>query len=184
MGIIDWIIVVILLFFLVWGLRRGFAAMLIQLLGYLALFLLVGQYYPLVKSSLIAKYSFPGALASVAAFILIALLVGVVARLVIYFLSRSLKLLNLSLLNRLAGGLFGFMNALFILMILTVVLDYIPKLSTPLKDKNRHLAYYTVDQIKTQALETFSLRQHLLMIESRIEGKIPKLPNAPGTPVR
>ncbi|MEF3693834.1 MAG: CvpA family protein [Candidatus Cloacimonadota bacterium] len=172
MGIIDWSIVVVLVFFFIYGLRRGFAAMVTQLLGYLALFLLVGQYYPLVKHSLITKFSWPNPLATVAAFVLISALIFIVVRIVIFILNRTLKVVHLSFLNRLAGGIFGFINALLVMMILMVLLDYIPSLSTPLKNQDTHLAYFKVDELKTSAFNTFKLKQHLQMLEEKVEHTI------------
>lgn len=178
MGIIDWSILVLLLFFFVWGLRRGFAAMLVQLLGYIALFLLVGQYFPLVKQSLIDKFSFPSALASVVSFVLIAILIGITARLVIYILTRTLKLVHLSTINRVFGGIFGLLTALLIMMVIAVVLDYLPKISTPLKDKNLHVVYATIDELKDETFQTLKLQQHIKMLESRLEQGLKKKPTS------
>lgn len=172
MGIIDWSIVVVLAFFFVFGLRKGFAAMIVQLLGYLALFLLVGQYFPLLKTSLIAKFTIAPALATVTAFILIAALIFIVGRLVLFFLHKALKQVKLSLVNRLLGGLFGLLNALLVLMILMVLLDYVPSISKPLKDKNLHAVYAFVDQLKNSTFSTLKLKQHLEMLEQRVERKV------------
>ncbi|PKN76156.1 MAG: hypothetical protein CVU49_01970 [Candidatus Cloacimonetes bacterium HGW-Cloacimonetes-2] len=172
MGIIDWVILVFLLFFLGYGFKRGFAAMLIQILGYIALFLLVGQYFPLVRNALVQRFSFNSFMASLVSFILISFLIYVLSRLVILLLSRTLKMLRLSFMNRLVGGIFGLINALLIVMIVTVVLDYIPKVSMPLKDKNRHVVYATVDQVKLEFLNTFSLKQHIKLMEHKVGDKL------------
>lgn len=172
MGIIDWVILVFLLFFLGYGFKRGFAAMLIQILGYIALFLLVGQYFPLVRNALVQSFSFNSFIASLVSFILISFLIYVLSRLVILLLSRTLKMLKLSFMNRLVGGIFGLINALLIVMIVTVVLDYIPKVSKPLKDKNRHVIYATVDQVKLEFLNTFSLKQHIKLMEHKVGDKL------------
>ncbi len=172
MGIIDWVILVFLLFFLGYGFKRGFATMLIQILGYIALFLLIGQYFPLVRNSLVQRFSFNSFMASLVSFILISFLIYVLSRIVIYLLSRTLRMLKLSFLNRLTGGIFGLVNAMLILMIVTVVLDYIPKISTPLKDKNRHVVYATVDQVKLEFLNTFNLKQHIKLMEHKVGDKL------------
>jgi uncharacterized membrane protein required for colicin V production len=81
-------------------------------------------------------------------------------------------MLKLSFMNRLVGGIFGLINALLIVMIVTVVLDYIPKVSKPLKDKNRHVIYATVDQVKLEFLNTFSLKQHIKLMEHKVGDKL------------
>ncbi|HRY83373.1 MAG TPA: CvpA family protein [Candidatus Cloacimonadota bacterium] len=161
MGIIDWIILVLFTVFLIIGLRRGFAGMVVQLLGYLATFILLGQYYPLLRNSLILKYKFDFTLSTIIAIILIIILIGVIARLVIFFLDRTLKLMRLSTMNKFFGALFGLFNALLIVMIFSVLLDFIPSLSKPLKDPAKHRVYYQIDQIKKETFNTFKLNQRL-----------------------
>lgn len=171
MGVIDWIILVLLLVFLVFGLKRGFAGMIIQLLGYFATFLLIGQYYPMVRSSLMLKLKLGQTLASVLGIILIIVLIAVIARLIVYFLNRTLKIMRLSLTNKFFGALFGLFNALLIVMIVTVILDFVPRLSTPLKDPVKHRVYYQIDQIKDEAFNTFKLNKRLKMLEERMGEK-------------
>lgn len=172
MGIIDWSIVVLLVIFFAHGLRRGFATIITQLLGYVAVFLLVGQYFPLVRNSLVTKFSFNSALATVSALLLIAGLTFIVVSIMVYVLNRTLKITKLSFLNRLIGGLFSLLNALLVMMILMVLLDYIPSLSTPLKNKDTHLAYATIDELKTKTFNALNLKQHMQMLESKVERKI------------
>ena len=169
MGIIDWIILVLLFVFLIFGLRRGFAGMLVQLVGYIATFVLIGQYYPLLRNSLVLKFKFDSTLASILAIILIIVLIGVIARLVIYFLDRTLRLMRLSTMNKFFGALFGLFNALLIVMIFTVILDFIPSLSGPLKNPSKHRVYYQIDQIKKETFNTFRLNQRLKLPGSQAE---------------
>jgi len=172
MGIIDWSIVVLLVIFLAHGLRRGFATILIQLLGYIAVFLLVGQYYPLVRHSLITKFSWSTPLATVSSFVLIAGLIFIVVSIMVYLLNRTLRITNLTFLNRLVGGLFGLACAILVMMIVMVLLDHAPNLSTPLKNKETHLAYATIDSLKTETFKTLALKQHMQSLEEKVEQTI------------
>ncbi|MDP2400686.1 MAG: CvpA family protein [Candidatus Cloacimonadaceae bacterium] len=165
MGIIDWLMLAFLLYALIMGWRRGLAGALIKLAGLVATFFLVSHYYPLVSSNLMLKYHMGKGWASVLAVVLIALLIAVVARLVIYFCNRVLKLMKLSFANKLLGMIFGFVNGLLILIILTVVLDFFPKVSAPLKNSSRHRAYAGVNLLKDELFEKLNLKQKLKHLE-------------------
>jgi len=169
MGIIDWIIVILLVAFMIVGFRRGFAGMAVQLLGYIASFFLIGQYYPLIRNSLVYKYHFDGVLASILAILLILILLGVIVRLVIFLLNKTLRLVNLGTTNRLFGALFGLLNALLIVMIFCLLVDYFPGLAKPLKMRSKHKVYYEIDQAKDEVFTALKLQQRLQYIENKID---------------
>ncbi|HOZ00853.1 MAG TPA: CvpA family protein [Candidatus Syntrophosphaera sp.] len=159
MGFIDWLILAILLIFLVQGFRKGLAAALIRIGGTIAAFFLVGQFYPLVRNSLILNFKLHGILATLVAVILIGVLLMVVIRLLIYVMNRLLKAVNLSFFNKLLGALFGFGNGLLCVIVLMVVLDYVPKVSTPLKDSGKHRVYAAVDTLKDDLFTQLKLTE-------------------------
>jgi membrane protein required for colicin V production len=164
MGVIDWIILVFLLAFTVNGFRVGFAAMLIQLGGFILAFILIGHYYPLLASQLMLKYAFSKPLASIISILLIIVLLVVILRFVTWGINRFLKAVYLSWMNRSFGALFGFANGLLCVIIFTVILDYMPKLSDPLKDGNRHRVYTAVEQLKEDLFSKLQLENRIKLI--------------------
>ena len=148
-----------LLIFLVQGFRKGLAAALIRIGGTIAAFFLVGQFYPLVRNSLILNFKLHGILATLVAVILIGVLLMVVIRLLIYVMNRLLKAVNLSFFNKLLGALFGLGNGLLCVIVLMVVLDYVPKVSTPLKDSGKHRVYAAVDTLKDDLFTQLKLTE-------------------------
>jgi len=102
MGAIDWVILTLLAVAVFLGWRRGLAAAVINLMGVIAGFFLVGHFYPLVARSLMIKYKLSSSLSTLLAVLLISVLLAVVVRLVIAALNRVLKALRLSSLNRFA----------------------------------------------------------------------------------
>lgn len=160
MGIMDWIILAVLAFFMVQGLRRGLAASLVGIAGTIASFFLASHFYPLVKNSLLINYKMNFILASVVAGILIVVLFVVVLRLVIFTLNRMISAVKLSGLNKLLGLVFGFFNGLLVVMVCMVLLDYLPPLSDPLKNPAKHRIYAAVDTLKTDLVQTLKLKQY------------------------
>ncbi len=159
MGIIDWIILIVLLAFLVQGFRKGLAATLVKIGGAVAAFLLVGQFYPLVRNSLILNYKLGGFLATLVAVVLIGILILVVIRLLIYLLNTLLKAAQLSFINKFLGLVAGLVMGLLCVIIFMTLLDYVPKLATPLKDSANHRVYAAVDTLKEDLFTQLKLTQ-------------------------
>jgi membrane protein required for colicin V production len=172
MGFIDWIILAVLILFTFFGWRKGLLASLVQLGGYILTFFLVGHYYPLVQRNLMQKFHFAKWLATVVSVVLIIVLIVVIVRLVIYILERFLRALKLSAVNHTLGAVLGIINGLLVVIILTVVLDFMPKLSTPLKNGEKHRVYAGVDLVKEEIFTKLKLTERTKLI------KMPKLPFA------
>ena len=176
MGIIDWIILGLLLIFTFIGWRRGLVASLVQLAGFVLTFFLVGHYYPLVQRSLLLRYHLSHVLSTIISVLLIIVLIVVVLRLVIYVLTRILKALKLSSLNKGMGALMGFGNGLLVVIILMVMLDFMPRVSAPLKNGEKHRVYAGVNVLKEDLFSKLKLSQRMKLI------KMPRLPFHKDTP--
>ena len=142
----------------------------VQLCGYILTFFLVSHYYPLVQRSLILKYHFAKWLATIVSVILIVALIVVIARLVIYILEKFLHALKLTSLNRGLGAVLGVVNGLLVVIILMVVLDFLPNISTSLKDGEKHRVYAGVNLVKEEIFTKLNLTERMKLI------KLPKLP--------
>jgi membrane protein required for colicin V production len=178
MGIIDWLILVILLAFTLVGLKKGLVATLVQVGGALAAFFLVGHFYPLLRNSMVAKYEMHGTLATLIAVLLIVAAIAVVVRLVIWILNALLKALHLGIFNRFLGTIFGFVNGLLLVMVIMAALDFLPGLSTPLKDPKQHRVYAGVDLLKEELFDKANLKQRKLyhQLKERIKPEKEAIP--------
>lgn len=160
MGIIDWIILIILLLFAVQGLRKGLVAGLIKIGGMIAFFFLIGHFYPLVRNSLLASYHLNRTVATAIAWILILVLLVVVVRLVIWLLDKLLKSVMHSPINKFFGLLLGFLNGLLLIIVFTILVDYVPVLAKPLKNPANHRVYAAVDMLKVDLVSTLKMKQY------------------------
>jgi len=165
MGVIDWIILALLLVFTFLGWRRGFVAAIVQLCGYILTFFLVGHYYPLLQRSLLIRYHMARWMATVLSVLLIIVLIVVVVRIVIYVLNRLLDAMNLSALNKGIGTVLGFANGLLVVIILMVMLDFVPSLSTPLKNGDKHRVYAGINVLKEELFDKFKLTERMKFIK-------------------
>jgi membrane protein required for colicin V production len=165
MGVIDWSILAVLLVFSFMGFRKGIAGAVVQLAGAILAFLLVGHYYPLLANQLMLKYGHGKTLSTIIAIVLILTLVVVVVRFVIWILDRFIKALNLGWLNRSLGAVLGFLNGLILVIIFTVLMDYMPNLAAPLKDGEKHRVYVGVEQLKEDLFAKLNLQNRIKYIK-------------------
>jgi uncharacterized membrane protein required for colicin V production len=116
------------------------------------------------------KYAMSKGLATVIAVILILILLVVITRFVIWAIDRFIKALKLSGMNRFLGAVLGLVNGLICVIIITVALDYLPKVSTPLKDGEKHRVYAGIEVLKEDLFDKLQLENRMKYI------KMPKIP--------
>ena len=127
MTLVDWIIVVVLAAAVLGGIARGFFRSAFSLAGLvLGLALAAWNYWRLAAVLKVMIHSVE--VADAIAFIVIALLVMVVAAIVGSLLAKVFEKVGLGCLDRLAGGLFGFVEGLvFVLVCILVTVAFFPQ---------------------------------------------------------
>lgn len=166
MGLIDWIILVFLVFWIVLGIRRGLAGAIVQFVGGILAFFLIGHYYPLVANQLMLKYNHSKSLAGIISVVLIAILIVVLIRFITWILNRFIAAVGLSGINKFMGAVTGFLNGVLIIIVIMATLDYLPKLSDPLKNCEKHRVYAGMDQLKEELFEKLKLHNHIRYIKA------------------
>jgi uncharacterized membrane protein required for colicin V production len=107
-------------------------------------------------------------MATVLSVLLIIALIVVVVRIVIFALNRLLSAMHLSALNKAIGTVLGFANGLLVVIILMVMLDFIPGLSTPLQNGENHRVYAGINVLKEELFTKFKLTQRMKFIKMPI----------------
>jgi membrane protein required for colicin V production len=127
MTLVDWIIVVVLAASVLAGIARGFFRSAFSLAGLvLGLALAAWNYWRLAAVLKVVIHSVE--VADAIAFVVIALLVMVVAAIVGSLLAKVFEKVGLGCLDRLAGGLFGFVEGLvFVLVCILVTVAFFPQ---------------------------------------------------------
>jgi len=127
MTLVDWIILVVLAVAVLTGIARGFFRSAFSLAGLvLGLTLAAWNYWRL--ASLLKMMIHSVELADAIAFIVIALLVMAVAAILGSLLAKFFEKVGLGCLDRLAGGLFGFVEGLvFVMVAILVTVAFFPQ---------------------------------------------------------
>ncbi len=116
MNAIDIFLLIILLIGGLNGLRQGFIKAFANLVGWIFALIIAAKYSTLLAPSMVALSTDP-VVQKIAAFAFIVLLIVVLTWIVTALLNRILKSLKLGPLNRLAGGVFGSLKGLLIVLI-------------------------------------------------------------------
>ncbi len=127
MTLVDWIIVVVMAAAVLTGIARGFFRSAFSLAGLvLGLTLAAWNYWRLAVVLKVVIHSVE--VADAIAFVVIALLVMVVAAILGSLLAKFFEKVGLGCLDRLAGGLFGFIEGLvFVMVCILVTVAFFPQ---------------------------------------------------------
>ena len=127
MTLVDWIIVVVLVAAVLAGFARGFFRSVFSLVGLvLGLTLAAWNYWRV--ASLLRPMVHSVEAADAIGFIVIALLVMILAAIIGSLLAKVFEKVGLGFLDRLAGGLFGFIQGMvFVLICILVTVAFFPQ---------------------------------------------------------
>ena len=127
MELVDWAIVMVMVFAVLGGLTQGFFRSACSLGGLLLGLALAAWNYGRIAALLLPLVRM-NAIADTVAFLLIALVVMAVANVVGNFLAKTFHRLGLGCLDGLAGAAFGFLQgALMVTLIILVVVVFFPQ---------------------------------------------------------
>ena len=128
MNSVDVVILVIILLFTIRGLFRGFILELSTLIGlvigYLAAITYIGFLSALLQSLI---PSAPVSVLNIISFSLIFIGINILLKIAANLTTKTLKFAMLGWLNRLLGGLFGFVKSILILSIAVFLISLIPQ---------------------------------------------------------
>jgi membrane protein required for colicin V production len=116
MNTLDIFILIILLIGGLNGLRQGFIKAFANLAGWILALIVAAKYASVLAPSMLSLSSDP-VVQKIAAFAFIVLVIVVLTWIVTYLLNSILKSLKLGPLNRLAGGVFGGLKGLLVVLI-------------------------------------------------------------------
>src|SRR6056297_2829207 len=107
MSVIDIVLSVMIVIFFSLGFSKGLIRSVIQLLGLIATVYLITTSGHFVKAELVSRFDLQPVLATIAAYLVIALIIFLMAKLIGWLLESLDGLLQLKFFNRLLGGVFG-----------------------------------------------------------------------------
>jgi len=126
MNYIDIVLIVIFVVAVFYGLKTGFIAMLMAWVGLVASLLLFLRFGPMIRAGIMANYNIGSFFAGVLSYIIIFVMVGFLVKLLTILFEYVAGLMQLSLLNRITGAVFCFLNVLVVLMLLLYFINTVP----------------------------------------------------------
>jgi membrane protein required for colicin V production len=179
MGIFDWLIILFLVYLLWRGWRKGFIGMLLHLIGVILVFFLIAHYFPLVKHGIMVKLHWGALLSTIMAVVLIVAMIALIVQIIRLILERAVKAMNMSFLNSAIGALLGFLTGLFLLVVLSILIDVVPYVSKRLENNDKHRVYAAVKVVRTEIYSAFKMKDKIAAIEDSTKAKLPELPKLP-----
>jgi membrane protein required for colicin V production len=126
LGVIDIIILVVLVIFFVWGLKRGFIRQVLEIVGIIAAF--IGAFYLAHRFAgyLDTKLDLPYQVTLVISAIAIFIGILIVFHFLGLFLQKVTSITLLAPLDRIGGGLFGAFKGVLLVSLVLVILLHLP----------------------------------------------------------
>ena len=141
MELVDWVIVLVLIFSVLGGVNQGFFRSVCSLGGLLLGLVLAAWNYGKLAALLLPILRFEAA-ANTVGFLLIAILVMMAAGFAGKFISNALHTMGLGCLDRIAGAAFGFFQgALMVTLVILVTIAFFPKAHWLAEAKLPHLFF-------------------------------------------
>jgi membrane protein required for colicin V production len=122
MTVIDFFIIVVLLFFTLQGLFKGFLLEFFGLLAFVLAFFIAARFSYMI-TSLLDKVALPGYTRNAAAFAIVFIAVYLVIKLMGWLISKKLSEKEKNPLSRLAGGLLGFAKSFLFISIAVFIAE-------------------------------------------------------------
>jgi len=158
MHVLDIVFGILILFLALKGLQKGFLASLIQLLGLVVIVFTIAKAGQFVKLIVIDQLGWSDLVATIASYILIALIILIMIKIIIFLINRMVEFLKLKGLNKFLGALFGVINGLLLVAAIIIITDVLPY----------------KEQVRNFTDKSFIVR-HMRIVTDEIETKYPQV---------
>jgi membrane protein required for colicin V production len=127
MNSLDLFFVIILLYFFIRGLFRGFILELTTVIGLICGYIFAISYLS-IAAAFFAKYlpSLPISVLNIMSFVAIFVATNLFLRFIASIITKTLSFAMLGWMNKLLGGIFGLFKGVLIISILILIINYIP----------------------------------------------------------
>jgi len=159
---VDIIFGLILILFLIAGIRRGFIREAVGLVSLLLAFILGTTMAPIWSRIVVERFHFPPSVATVVVFILIFILVFILVRAVGNLLFKIVRATPLDLIDRLGGGLVGLVKGG---LVISLILVFLGLFSLPL----------AIDQSLNDSTLTVPMKALAPAVYGLVQGAVPQM---------
>jgi len=129
MSYIDIILYILFAVALFWGFKKGLIAMLMTCIGLVASLILFMRFGPAIRAGIITHYNIGSFFAGVMAYLLILVIVAILVKILTMLFEYLAGLMHFTMLNRVAGAVFCFLNLLAVLVLIAFIVQIVPFLT-------------------------------------------------------
>jgi len=153
--VFDWIFGVIFLVFVFTGIKNGFIGSIIQIVGIFLTFTFIGKFIPMMQNLLLDKFELNVTIANILSYILLIIAFAIVIKMIIFLTNSMLKLLQLNMINRIFGGLFGLVAGFGFILLFASLINLFPNsgISNKLNQKSKY--YSSLEDIANKFSNNF-----------------------------
>ncbi len=153
MKILDIILYILMAVITFYGWKKGFLASLLQLVGVIAAFLLAGKYAPLFQNALVNNFSIGPGISMFLAYLLVIIIILLIIQVIRLILESLVKALNLTIINRLLGAMFAFINGVLLFVVLITFIEISPLQESFVNATEKSVFITGVRNVKTELLQ-------------------------------
>ncbi|MBN2829137.1 MAG: CvpA family protein [Candidatus Cloacimonetes bacterium] len=170
MKILDIALLIVLLIITIYGWRKGIIASLLQLAGIVVCFVLAGKYAPLFQNALVNNFGLGTTLSMFLAYLLVVIIILLIFQIIRLLLEGVLKLLNLTIINRILGALFAFINGVLLFVVLLTLIEISPGKESFVNSTKGSVFISSVREVKNELINTLN-KNEIHFIQSSKQGK-------------
>ncbi len=153
MRILDIVLYIIMAVITFYGWRKGFLASLLQLAGVIAAFLLAGKYAPLFQNALVNNFGIGPGISMFLAYLLVIIIILLIIQVIRLLLESLVKALNLTIVNRILGAMFAFINGTLLFVVILTFIEISP-IRDSFVEKTANSKFITATRnVKTELLQ-------------------------------
>jgi len=147
MNFVDFILILIILFFAIQGFRKGLIYELVSLAGLILGIYAAFQFSGQIENYLTEYLNVPEKYSTITAFILIFILVVIILHFIGKIIENIIDLIALGLLNKLAGSVFGIVKGIILLSLAFLILDHFDKELISKENKEESFFYKPIASV-------------------------------------
>jgi membrane protein required for colicin V production len=126
MNFIDITLLIILVLGMLYGIKKGFITCFLAWIGFFVSMIMLARFGPTIQAGLMIHYNLGIFFSAVIAYLLIIVLIALMIKLLQILLNFVADVLMLTILNRIMGGIFSFLNVLIIIVLLLLFINLFP----------------------------------------------------------
>ncbi|MDP8232703.1 MAG: CvpA family protein [Candidatus Zophobacter franzmannii] len=171
MRILDLILLGILIIITFYGWKKGIVASLLSLAGIIISFVLAGLYAPMFQNALVNNFGLGSGMSMFLAYLLVIIIILLIIQIIRLLLEGILKLLHLTIVNRILGAMFAFINGVLLFVVLLTLIEITPAQKKFVKSTEGSVFITSVREVKNELMTLLNKQDIKFIQKTKKKGK-------------